>query len=252
MMTSQGTATPCILHISKITKLKSCLVGDMIKIYVGPKAKCYSVHEALLTRYEWFRKQILGASNVASQGSITLVAEDPKVFELLICWLYRKTLKAISTTDENVAKEEVTVYVDLYLRACAWNIHELQNSIMNRLRARQAHSNVLSTHVITKIFCEPLRSGIPQSPLHAYIREKLIYLVTELYEDRSRQDPTDAGPALILKPELHSLWNDRNRAFMVDYVGAVFQLYMTSSISDPDTTTGCVYHTHKEGERCRS
>ena len=228
------------------------MIGRMISIYVGPKSKRYAIYESLLAQHEWFREKIKASSDPANEDSITLKEEDPKLFELLISWLYRKTLKAISTIDENVAKEEVTVYIDLYFRAWAWNIHELQDSIMDRLRARQAHSNVLSEHVITKIYSKPPRFGIVESPLHAYIGEKLIYLVTKLYGDRSRQDPTDAGPAVILKPELHSLWNDRDRAFMVDYVGAVFQLYMTSSISDPDTETGCVYHTHKEGERCRS
>ena len=226
------------------------MVGGMITVYVGPKSKRYAIHEPLLAQYEWFRKEINASSDAASPDSITLIAEDPKIIELLITWLYRKTLKAISTIDENVAKEEATAYVDLYLRACAWEIRELQNSIMDRLRARQVHSNVLSTHSITKIYLSQKPWSLEaRSALLSYTDAKFVYLVIKLNEDRSRLYPIDASPALILKPELHSLLDDGDRAFVEDYVGAIFQLY-TSPISNPDKRTGCHYHKHKEGEAC--
>ena len=218
----------------------------MIMVYVGPKAKRYSVHEALLTRYEWFRKQILGASNDAGQDSITLRAEDPKAFELLISWLYRKNLKAISTTDEKIFKEEAALHVDLYLRASVWDIFELQNAIMDQLRARQAHSNVLSLQLIKQLFEGTKR----HSPIRFYLVDKFCYLVTKLNEDRSRLDPIDISLAPILKPEHHSLLDDGSRAFVTAFYGFLDQRYAKSKIRDPDKKTGCVYHKHMEGERC--
>ena len=232
-----------------MTKFKSCLIGDTITVYVGSQAKRYSVHEALLTRYEWFRKQILRPSNGESQGSVTLRAEDPKVFELLISWLYRKKLKAISTTDEKISREEVALYVDLYLRARVWDIAELQNAITDRLRARQAHSNVLCTHLISKIHSSSSKKAMPS--LFSYTKDKFHYLVTKLYNDRSRLEPIDTTPAMILKPELHSLLTDRDRAFLEYYVQFVLHYGTVSNDSDPDKTTGCAYHQHKEGEECR-
>ena len=239
----------CFLFASKMTKFKSCLLGDTITVYVGPQSKRYKVHEALLSRYDWFRKRILRPSNVASYCSIALRAEDPKVFELLISWLYRKKLKAISTTDEKISKEEAALYVDLYFRALVWDIVELQNEIMDRLRARQAHSNVLSTHSMTKIHSS-MRSSA-QSSLLLYLDHKIIYLFTKLDNDRSRLDPIDATPAMILKPELHSLMVDGDRALMEDYLKVFFRSFKKPDLSDPDKKTGCVYHKHKEGEECR-
>lgn len=218
----------------------------MIMIYVGPKSKRYAVHEPLLTQYEWFRKEIIASSDVASPNSITLTAEDPKLFELLISWLYRKKLKAISITDEKMSKEEAALYVDLYLRASVWDIAELQNAIMDRLRARQARSNVLPPRSFEQIF----ESLNPQSPLRSYIRDRFAHLAVKLSEDRSGQDPIAPSPAVTLKTELYSL-GDSNWAFLVDFCVAYFQRLAKSDHSDPDKKTGCVYHNHKAGEGCR-
>ena len=244
-MTFQGTVTPCFLYPLKIIGFQSCLVGDTIKVYVGEKAKRYSVHEALLTRYEWFRKQILSASNVATQGSITLRAEDPKVFELLISWLYRKKLKAISTTDENIYREEAALYVDLYLRASEWDIVELQNTVMDRLRARKAPFNLYSPRFVNQIY----ESTNPQSPLRSYIVDNFLYKARSLHEDTSLPGPIVATPAQMLKPKLTTLLI-LNRSFMVDCCETLFQLCTKSEIRDPDAQTGCQYHKHKEGEQC--
>lgn len=226
--------------------MKSCLVGDIIMVYVGPKAKRYIVHEALLTRYEWFRKQILGPSDLASQGSITLHEEDPKVFELLISWLYRKKLKAISNTDEKLFNKEAELYVDLYLRASTWEIVELQNAVMDGLSAWQAGSSLCTAELIEKVF---VNTG-PQSPLRSYIVDNYIYQMKQLHEDKSPSDPIDATGALMLKPSLNIPLEFEFQAFVLHCCDTLFQLCTKSKIHDPDKKTGCHYHKHNEGEAC--
>ena len=150
-----------------LTRLESCLTGDTVSVYVGRKNKRYSVHEALLTQYAWFRACLRGYSN-----AIWLTSEDPQVFELLIGWLYRKKLNAISTTDEEIAMEEVKSYVNLYLRACDWEIDELQNALMDRLRTRRTCEYGYFPRTMIKTIYEKTKE---QSPLRSYIVDNFIY-----------------------------------------------------------------------------
>lgn len=153
--------------------MESSLTGATITVYVGPKSKRYSIHTALLTQYEWFRNKIYyPGSTIPIRSSITLVDEDPKVFELLMSWLYRKNLRAISTTDEEVAKGEVALYIDMYLRACAWDIQDLQNALMNRLRVRETcRYGYFPRDLIKKIY----QKTEPQSPLRSYIVDSFLF-----------------------------------------------------------------------------
>lgn len=218
----------------------SCLTGDTIDVYIGPKRKHYVVHKALLTRYEWFSKRIL------SRGPLYLLAEDPKVFELLIGWLYRKTLNAISTTDDSVAEEEATLYVGLYLRAYEWDIHELQNALMDRLRARITCVYGYFSRKLIKTIYENTKSP---SPLRSYVVDSFIYKGIRWDEDAGIEDLIHEG-FMTRKTALKSQLDAGNYLFVLDCYEALFQLCAKSKIRDPDRRTGCAYHTHREGERC--
>ena len=219
----------------------------MIKVYVGPKSKRYTVHKTLLTKHEWFRKRLFYLDSDLSRNHITLHEEDPKVFELLISWLYGRKLKNISTTDEGLAKEEAALYIAAYLRACEWAIYDLQNALMDRLRLRRTcEYGYFPRNTIQHIYANtqsdsPLRSYIVDSFIHKGIawNEKLanpVYPSMALTRTRALQSQLDAG----------------NQAFALDCYEALFQLCAKSRIRDPDKRTGCVYHKHEEGKRCGS
>lgn len=221
----------------ELTKTISCLTSDAIRVYVGPKAKRYSVHEALLTRYGWFREKIYDSSDVSSQGSITLHTEDPKVFELLISWLYRKRLKAISTTDAKVAREEVTLYVDLYLRACVWEMHELQNALMDRLKAGPTCAyGFLPLALIKKIY----QNTAPQSPLRSYIVDSFIYRGVKGDEDAEFADLSDTCKKFNHRLALNIQLKAGNHDFVLDCYEALLQLCAKSSVRDSDRRPGYV------------
>lgn len=230
----------------ELTKTISCLTSGAISLYVGPKHKRYTVHKDLLTQYEWFRKRICDTSHAASQGFITLRKEDPKVFELLINWLYRNKLNAISAPD-GLAEEEATLYVDLYLRACVWKIHKLQNALVDRLRVRQTCVyGYFPRMLIHKIY----EKTEPQSPLRSYIVDSFLYKSVEWNEARGLADPIDKNFILTRKRALKNQLDAGNEDFVLDCSEALFQLCAKSKIRNPDRKTGCVYHTHGEGEGC--
>lgn len=220
------------------------MTSDTIRVYVGPKAKRYSVHEALLTQCEWFRQKVCDSSDVASQGSITLHTEDPKVFEVLISWLYRKRLKAISTTDAKVAKEEVTLHVDLYLRACVWKMHELQNALMDLLKAGPTCPYEFPPRaLIKKIY----QNTAPQSPLRSYIVDSFIYKGVKRNEHAELPDLIGEYKKFSRKIALNSQLEAGNHEFVLDCYEALLQLCAKSRIRDSDRGPGYVDHSHVEG-----
>ena len=247
-MISRGTVTLRSSFPSRLRELKSCLIGDTIKVYVGPKRKCYSVHKALLTQHEWFSKRIYFSHHrILSRDDIYLDAEEPKVFELLISWLYRKNVKAISTTSEDDAKEETELYVNLYLRACTWEMHELQNALLDRVRVRTTCVYGYFPRTLIKTIYERTQ---PLSPLRSYIVDSFIFKGIKWNEDDCLVDLYDPGHMVTRQRALKTQLDAGNQDFVLDCYEALFQLCAKSKIRDPDRRTGCVYHTHKPGGSC--
>ena len=224
----------------------------MITVYVGPEFKSYAVHGPLLTQHKWFREEVQITNvlprDIAEPNSITLMSEDPKVFELLISWLYRKKLNAISITDR-VAKEQATLYVDLYLRACEWGIRELQNALMDRLRDRQTCVyGFFPRKMIKKVYEETEA----QLPLRSFLVDSFIYKSIGWNKNARLRDQINGDLFLTRKRALGIQLSAGNRDFVLDCYEAMFQLCAKSRIRDPYKKTGCVYHSHNEGEKCWS
>ena len=222
----------------------------MIKLYVGPEGKQYSVHVTLLTEYEWFRKKIFPyGDNSVSRNCISLVKEDPEAFELLLIWLYRKTLKAISTTDEEVAQREAALYISLYLRACAWKIFELQDALIDELRLRKTCEYGFFPRKLIKKIYESTKSP---SPLRSYMVDSFLHKGIKWNEGARLADPVTGSLILTRKRALKNQLDAGNQDFVLDCYEALFQLCARSKIRDPDRRTGCVYHRHVEAGKCPS
>ncbi|CAF9938559.1 hypothetical protein IMSHALPRED_000846 [Imshaugia aleurites] len=170
---------------------------------------------------------------------LNLPAEDPKVFELLISWLYRKTLNAISTIDEEVAKEEVALYIDLYLRACEWKMEELQNALMDRVRVRTT--------------CE--HGYFPRKLIKKNLRENNIAVTSPLLH-RQQLHPQGASNGnghgietrqCLLKLQLDA-GQPRLRARLLRK--RCSSAAPKSKIRNPDRRSRCVYHKHGDGGKC--
>ena len=251
MKISQGTVSlRFFFFLPGLTRLRSCLIGDMIRVYVGPKRKRYSVHKALLAQHDWFRSRIYYFDSDLSRDHINLDLEDPEVFELLISWLYRKNLMAISTTNEKVAKKEATIYLNLYLRACEWDMHELQNALMDRVRVRTTcEYGFFPRKLVDKIY----KSTSPASPLRSYIVDSFIFKGVRWDEARGLVDLEDPASILTRKRALKRQLDAGNQEFVLECYEALFKLCAKSRIRDPDRKTGCVYHSHVAADKtCRA
>ena len=67
---------------------------------------------------------------------ITFDDIKPNAFNHAILWFYRNTLSEIDVNNEEDAKRPGVSYAHLYRWAGKWDVHELQNRIMDRIRER--------------------------------------------------------------------------------------------------------------------
>ncbi len=219
---------------------RSCLAGETIKVYVGPETKCYSVHKALLAQCKWFHNKIYDlADETVGRDQLELPAEDPKVFELLMTWLYRKNLEA-HYIDERAAEEDNGLYICLYFRACVWEMQDLQNALMDRLKCRLGDiDDIFLPECVASIY----ENTDLQSPLRSCLVDSFIYEGIEWTED--------GDPTLSRKAALKRQLDAGNQAFVLDCYEALFKLCKRSRIRHPERKTGCVYHRHEDGKMCR-
>ena len=193
-------------------------------VYVGPKRKRYSIHKALLVQYQWFRQQMYcySDSDLISRDEISLLQEDPKIFEMLIIWLYRRKFKAISTTNEETAKEEAKQSIDLYLRAYVWGMQELQNALMDRLRVRRTCPyGFFPQSFIKKVY----ENTEPESPLRSYIVDGFVQTLNGWHEGAGlEQDLTSEHSILTQTNALKTHLEAGNHAFVLDCYETILQL----------------------------
>lgn len=139
------------------------------------------------------------------------------------------------------------LYAALYISAGEWEIHDLQNALMDRLRARQTCVyGYFPRDFIHKIY----QKTEPQSPLRSYIVDSFLYKSVKWNEARELEDPVNANFILTRKRALKNQLDAGNQDFVLDCYEALFQLCAKSKIRDPDRKICCVYHVHGEGEGC--
>lgn len=215
----------------------SYITGDIITLYVGPKHKRYQIHVDLLRCSAYFEAKIYPHSHTPSAPSndVSLPDLEPTIFELLITWLYRRTIPAISTDDEDLAQAQARNYIGLYLSAGKWDLPGLQNSIIDLLRARPTCDlGWFPRSLVKKIY---VNTNIG-SPLRSYVVDT--FIAKSYYWDESQRQ--------IMVSEHLGYGNGR---FVVECYEAVMGIVARNKIRDPNRKGACLYHVHEKGKKCK-
>ncbi|KAK0634736.1 hypothetical protein B0T17DRAFT_586461 [Bombardia bombarda] len=117
-------------------------IGRVVNVYVGPERKTFSVHEKLLsTRSEYFDHHFNGTNEQDGQDVLELLDEDPKLFSLLINWIYGTTFATSGGTRvfryplpharDNL--NTVRDYIGLYILGGKFNIIGVRNAAIDVL-----------------------------------------------------------------------------------------------------------------------
>jgi hypothetical protein len=110
------------------------LSSDLVDIYVGPQSTKWSLHEDLLTYHSPFFSSALQEDDKKdeqkSRGhkSYKLTDEDDSPFELLVGWLYSKSVRSVK------AEKDIGPLLELYLLSERLQIKKLSSEIVDEVR----------------------------------------------------------------------------------------------------------------------
>ena len=141
--------------------------------------------------------------------------------------------------DEDAAQDQAQNYIDLYLRAETWAIPELQNTIIDRLRARTTCALGWFPRTVIKKIYAGTTAGYT---LRCYVVDSFISKSYFWNDDFEK-----GGRAAQLKLQL----DYGNQVFVLECYEAIFKAAAKSKIRNPDKRVGCAYHKHKGGKKCK-
>jgi len=97
-------------------------------VLVGPEAKSFKIHKALLvSKSDYFRKALSHGWKEATEGIFTLVEENTAIFGLFLAWLYSSKLHYVQEEDSLRLLVEACIFADR--RGCP----EFHNAVMDEI-----------------------------------------------------------------------------------------------------------------------
>lgn len=117
---------------------------------VGPKRVKFGVHKGILIRRSaFFRTALTGTFKEATEGTVTLQEDNPKVFGVFVSWLY--TGKLENTVDEIPTPCGSNRLAELYIFADRYDVPILRNDAIDALvknRQEIPHIPILSFRMV--------------------------------------------------------------------------------------------------------
>ncbi|KAI1614743.1 hypothetical protein EDD36DRAFT_462274 [Exophiala viscosa] len=114
--------------------LHELLTQSLVDIYVGPESTHWTIHERLLCYYSPFFSSIFYADDKNEEKkkrgnkSYGLPDEDDYPFELLVGWLYSKSIRAPST------EKDIGPLLELYLLSDKFQMKTLSTAVVEHVR----------------------------------------------------------------------------------------------------------------------
>ena len=160
-------------------------------------------------------------------------------FELLVSWLYRKTLPQFSKDSKETAKKQAWDYYSLYTAAVGWELPGLQNTIIDQFRTAPKDSTYpltwFSSPQINTIFNQTSKD----SPQRRYIIDTFLFNSCRYHSD-------DIATYSTVEVQLEN----GNHDFVMDYCKALLGVVASTKVKDPKRKARCEYHVHEDGKMC--
>jgi len=107
------------------------LGSELVKIYVGPQRKEFTIHKELIcSTFEFCRAVFQGEFKEAKEGVIYLPEDGPGGFSLFVIWVFRSTLPTLKIRN----KCHVDDLYDLYFLAQKVMLPELCDRAIDRIQ----------------------------------------------------------------------------------------------------------------------
>ena len=148
--------------------MSSRLYDKIINVKVGPKAKVYGIHNALVCGVSLFFRAALAGN--FKKGAIDLIEESTDVFDCFNAWLYTRILIDNQTLYSKPSDPDISNHLcAIYIFAEKYLIPRLQNACIDALINRAHKTQIYHVSGMVHIW-ENTREG---SPLRRYLTDSL-------------------------------------------------------------------------------
>ena len=225
----------------------------MVKIFLGPKRKRYTVHSGLVCASSNVFKSHFGDPHKLSTKVLYLNDFDPTAFTKYVHFLYHKELepitvpivpKIVNGTTVSVHQQkidETSVLLRLHNLADTLGIPPLKNLVLDRLNHYMDDARLVFTASQIKDIWQSTagNGGGPTHPLRRFAVDQFIFHML------NRQQSVKVRQS-YLKP----LINAATRDFVLEVVEAVIWTKKYPAPTNPKDKGKCAYHVHGKGEKC--
>ncbi|KAL8948426.1 MAG: hypothetical protein Q9222_005392 [Ikaeria aurantiellina] len=221
------TALGSGLYLGVYESGRRAIFDKTVTIKVGPEAKEFIVHRALLCHHSsYFKAALADHWKEGQQGLIELKDGNPEIFGRFCLWLYWGKIMEDHEAVTDIPWDTLTA---CYLLAEMRDVPMMQNAVIDLLIRKTQATNLLPTREQRHVWEQTTEN----SPLR-----KMIVDITVLRGDIAQ----------TLKDENEE--NMYDKSFLVD--AFILKYQHPNLISHEDFfTRRCLYHIHKEGEpRC--
>ena len=208
---------------------RSTLNTEDIIVSVGSDSQIFTLPRDVLT--EIFPDMDLDYEAASSDFSCW----DPNIFALFEKWLYSRTLADLSEDDEEEAKDLLRQYLEMYFLATIWNVQDLENLIMDKIRDRHTCEDGYFPRSLIKSVYENTEPG---SVLREYVADSFLYK-SVLWGKEVRHE--------LIKRHL----DYGNTDFVYETIVAFDDVEDLLDILHPNRDMDRGYHNHREGRECK-
>lgn len=199
----------------------------IITVKVGPSKKSFHSHKGVLSFYSGYFAAALNGNFAESKcGVVHLPDEDPKIFELLVNWLYTRRLP-----DPPKSGDLFTTLSELWILADRREIPMLANAVLNAIRDETTRLWKVPTVDLPKIYKDTMESS--------GLRRLAVHLIASTSGPRIITDENKA------KWPVEAVWDVLNFVWKMQKEGA--KSLDKKACAEMDM---CAFHMHEEGARC--
>jgi len=157
-------------------KLLRTLYNSIVFFLVGPKRVKFGVHKGVLIRKSaFFRAALTGTFKEATEGTVVLQDDSPKVFEVFVSWLYTRKLE--NTVDEIPTPCSSNRLAKLYIFADRYDVPILRNDAIDALIKNRRENLQIPTSSFRMVY----DATPPKDPLRRLLADMVI-LDTDIRE----------------------------------------------------------------------
>jgi hypothetical protein len=211
-------------------------ISEIVTVLVGKNKRPYYLHkDILVNNSEFFRKCLSIGMAEQTHGRIELPEDSCRGFDILVQWLYSKTVSHV------FKYEDVDLAIRAYVLADKYAMHQACNSIIDALKAYWKRMLMYPDH-----FTWISKHADDASPL---LNLACAMLASDLVREKEKyQHDIEGNGSAHRASGLKKLLAVSRHASML--LWAVTQV--DPKAAQPDPTKGCQYHVHGPNEFCKA